>query len=99
VFVLDVENVLKRLDRFQQRLIAMSVLEEYSQAEVARLLPCSLRRVERELPEALDSVSRMFLEGGLIREFAGNTRDGRACQEGRNRKMNVSSYNNGRNIS
>ncbi len=57
-----------RLNPFQQRLIAMNVLEEYSLPEVARLLPCPLRTVEREVPDALDLLSRAFLESGLIKQ-------------------------------
>lgn len=69
IFVHDVESALARLDWFHQRLIAMSVLEEFSFREVARLLPCPLRTVEREVPEALDALSRMFLDGGLLKEL------------------------------
>jgi len=67
IFVHDMDSVLQRLTPFQQRLIAMSILEEYTLPEVARLLPCPLRTVEREVPDALDELSRAFLEKGLIR--------------------------------
>jgi len=68
IFVHDMDTALGRLNPFQQRLIAMSVLEEYSLTEVARLLPCPLRTVEREVPDALDVLSRAFLESGLIKQ-------------------------------
>ena len=68
IFVHDMDTVLQRLSPFQQRLIAMNVLEEYSLIEVARLLPCPLRTVEREVPDALDVLSRAFLESGLIKK-------------------------------
>jgi Sigma-70, region 4 len=74
IFVLDVEMALERLNPLWRRLIAMSVLEDYSFPEVARLMPCPLRTVERELPDALDELSRWFLEGGLIRELPVGTR-------------------------
>jgi DNA-directed RNA polymerase specialized sigma24 family protein len=67
IFVHDMDTVLRRLNPSQQRLIAMSVLEEYSLPEVARLLICPLRTVEREVPEALDILSRAFLDSGLIK--------------------------------
>ncbi len=67
IFVHDMDTALRRLNPFQQRLIAMNVLEEYSLPEVARLLPCPLRTVEREVPDALDVLSRAFLESGLIK--------------------------------
>jgi DNA-directed RNA polymerase specialized sigma24 family protein len=68
IFVHDMDTALGRLNPFQQRLIAMNVLEEYSLPEVARLLPCPLRTVEREVPDALDLLSRAFLESGLIKQ-------------------------------
>ena len=68
IFVHDMETVLQRLNPFQQRLIAMNVLEEYSLREVARLLPCPLRTVEREVPDALDELSRVLLRSGLIKQ-------------------------------
>ncbi len=68
IFVHDMDTALRRLNPFQQRLIAMNVLEEYSLPEVARLLPCPLRTVEREVPDALDLLSRAFLESGLIKQ-------------------------------
>lgn len=68
IFVHDMDTVLQRLNAFQQRLIAMNVLEEYSLPEVARLLPCPLRTVEREVPDTLDLLSRAFLDSGLIKQ-------------------------------
>jgi len=98
IFVHDVERAMERLHPFQQRLIAMSVLEEYSQPEVARLLPCPLRTVQREVPEALDALSQMFLAGGLIKEFATAKQVSKTCQEGKNGKLGASDCNEGKNI-
>jgi DNA-directed RNA polymerase specialized sigma24 family protein len=98
IFVHDVERALERLRPFQQRLVAMSVLEEYSQPEVARLLPCPLRTVERELPEALDTLSRMFLDGGLIKEFACVKTARKTCQEGKDHRCGVNDCKRGNNI-
>ena len=72
IFVHDVEGALAGLDVFHRRLIAMNVLEEYNFPEVARLLSCPLRTVEREVPEALDTLSRIFLEGGLLNKLIQN---------------------------
>jgi DNA-directed RNA polymerase specialized sigma24 family protein len=72
IFVHDVEGALAGLDGFHRRLIAMNVLEEYSFPEVARLLRCPLRTVEREVPEALDTLSGIFLEGGLLNKLIQN---------------------------
>jgi hypothetical protein len=83
ILVLDVEMALDRLDPLHKQLIAMSVLEDFSFPEVARLVPCPLRTVEREVPEALDRLSRIFLEGGLIRILPVGTRGEGPPQEGR----------------
>ncbi|MBI3478256.1 MAG: hypothetical protein HY010_21205 [Acidobacteria bacterium] len=69
IFVHDMDTMLHRLNPFQQQLIAMNVLEEYSMPEVARLVACPLRTVEREVPDALDVLSLALLEGGLIRRM------------------------------
>lgn len=98
IFVHDVERALERLDAFQGKLIAMNVLEEYSRPEVARLVGCPLRTVERVVPEALDTLSRIFLDGGLIREFPMGTRGAKTCQEGKNYNFDVSDCNGGKNI-
>jgi len=74
ILVLDVEMALDHLDPLHKQLIAMSVLEDFSYPEVARLVPCPLRTVEREVPEALDCLSRIFLDGGLIRILPMGTR-------------------------
>ena len=66
IFVHDVERALAQLNSFQQKLVAMNVIEEYSLPEVSRLLRCPLRTVEREVPEAIDALSQIFLCGGLI---------------------------------
>ena len=69
IFVHDVERMLGRLDPLSQKLIAKIVLQEYTQDEAARLLGCWRRTVGRRFPEALDRLSEMFLEGGLLRPF------------------------------
>ena len=69
IFVHDVEGALSGLDRFHQKLITMNVLEENNLTEVSRLLRCPLRTVEREVPEALDALSQIFLERGLLNQI------------------------------
>lgn len=61
IFVHDVERSLEKLDAFDQKLIAAIVLEEYSEWDAARMMHCSLRTIERYLPEAVDRVSQIFL--------------------------------------
>jgi hypothetical protein len=69
IFVHDVETALRRLNDFQQQMIALNVLEEYNLPEVARLLGCPLRTVEREISDTLDELSGVFLACGLMNEM------------------------------
>ena len=67
ILVHDVDRCLARLERFEQELVARVILQEYSHAEAAVLLHCTRRTVTRRLPEALDLLSKIFLETGLLR--------------------------------
>ena len=80
IFVHDVENCVLRLDEFSQRLIARLILQEYTEDEAARLLHCSVRKIERLLPEALDQLTAQFLGGGLLSPFP--KVEPEPCQEG-----------------
>ena len=77
IFVTDMERAIEKLSPFQKKLLAMNVLEEYTVPEVARLINCNQRTVERLLQEALDDLSRILLIGGLLDELPVATR-GRA---------------------
>lgn len=98
IFVHDVERALERLDVFQGKLVAMNILEEYSMPEVARLVGCPLRTVQRVVPEALDEMSRAFLAGGLLNELVTATSAGKSCQEGKMQQFGVSDCSDGKNI-
>jgi len=91
IFVHDVERGLEKLDEFEKKLIAKLVLQDYSQKETARLMGCKRRTVVRRFPEALDQLSEIFLEGGLLTRLpAGNSAPRESCQEG---EMNKKSLN------
>jgi hypothetical protein len=98
IFVHDVERALTRLSAFHQKLIAMVVIEQFCMPEVARLVRCPLRTLEREFPDALDLLARMFLEGGLLDEVRGNTSHANSCQEGKNYNFEASDSKQGKNI-
>jgi hypothetical protein len=66
IFVYDVERALARLKGFAQLLIATIIFQEYTQDEAAERLRCARRTICREFPEALDRVSEIFLQGGLL---------------------------------
>lgn len=98
IFVHDMERALRQLDPLQQRLIAMNILEDYSLPEVATLMRCRLRTLERILPDALDDLSRLLLAGGLLEEGAWTRSRWNRCQEGKNFKKTVSDCMDGKNI-
>jgi DNA-directed RNA polymerase specialized sigma24 family protein len=51
------EREIERLNALEKKLLAMNVLEEYTIPEVARLLGCTQRTVERFLQDAPDQLS------------------------------------------
>lgn len=83
IFVHDIETSLERLGGFEKKVIAMVVLEEFSQEEAARLLQCSPRTVGRYIYEALDKLSEIFLRGSILKPMvdAFPNRE-TTCQEG-----------------
>jgi hypothetical protein len=97
IFVHDVERALERLDTFQGKLLAMNILEEYSMPEVARLVGCPLRTVQRVIPEALDEMARVFLQGGLLEEMVTSSSAENGCQEGKMQQFGASVCIDGKN--
>jgi len=67
IFVHDVERCLERLDEISRSLIARITLQEYTQAEAAKILHCCRKTIQRLYPDALDQVSAIFLEVGLLK--------------------------------
>jgi hypothetical protein len=91
IFVHDVANGLAQLGGFEGRLIAKIALQDYTQNETARLLGCWRRTVGRRFPEALDRLTEIFLEGGLlIRLPANDVARANNCQGGRIGKIPAS---------
>lgn len=84
IFVHDVERSLEKLDEFERKVIGKVVFQDYTQDEAARLLGCWRRTVSRRFYEALDRLSEIFLESGLLTWLPGrNPGGGETCQEGK----------------
>lgn len=82
IFVHDVARGLNKLDSFDHKLIARIVLQDYTHNETARLLGCWRRTVGRRFPEALDQLTDIFLEAGLlVRLPATDVARQKICQE------------------
>ena len=87
IFVTDMERAIEKLNTLEKKLLAMNVLEEYYVPEIARLLGCNEKTVRRALQDALDQLSRILLEGGLLEELPSVTQRRKSCQEGKNYKF------------
>lgn len=82
IFVHDVERCLDLLSWADKAVIATVVLEEQTRKRAAELLGCTSRTIARRLPDALDKVSEIFLERGILQPFANHVRaSSPACQE------------------
>ncbi len=66
IFVHDVEKCLKSLTETQLMLIERIALQEYTQGETAELAGMSLRTVVRRYAGAVDTLTSIFLEAGLL---------------------------------
>ena len=66
IFVHDVDRSLEKLEWLEKELIGKIVLQEYSQDQAAILLGCWRRTVARRFLEAVDRLTEIFLNGGLL---------------------------------
>jgi hypothetical protein len=66
IFVHDMETCLDRLDEFSRQLIARHILQEHDRCATARLLHCNEKTVRRLTPLALDQLSEILLDMGLL---------------------------------
>lgn len=66
IFCFDVEKRLSRLTVTNQQLIKRISLQQYTQGEAAGMLGMSLRNCIRQYGYALDTLTEMFLEAGLL---------------------------------
>ena len=91
IFVHDVARGLEQLGEFEHKLIAKIALQDYTQNETARVLGCWRRTVGRRFPEALDRVTEIFLDSGLlIRLPATDVARAKNCQEGNSEEIPAS---------
>jgi hypothetical protein len=81
IFVHDVEHALDQLDIFARQLIAAIIFHEYTQDEAAEVLNIGRRTIVREYPLALDQISEIFLEGGLLNRLPTSPVE-KTCQGG-----------------
>jgi len=66
IFVLDVERCLDHLGRLDRALLSRISLQEYTHAEAASLLGYSVRAISYKYPMALDRLTELLLNTGLL---------------------------------
>ena len=81
ILVHDVERCLKRLDDFSRALVARIVFQDYTWDETVALLRCSRSAVWRQFPRALDRLSEIFLEVGLLQLLPAAESGPDTCQD------------------
>ncbi len=68
IFVTDMERALEELSDWERKLLTMNIVEDYSAAEVSKILAFPQRTVERQLHAAIDSLSRVMGGRGMLEE-------------------------------
>ncbi len=77
VFVRDVELCLARLSDEHGEMITLVGLYDFSRDEIAEMLRCSKTWVQQHVVQAVDALSEIFLQTGVLRE---DRPDRRQCQ-------------------
>ncbi len=97
IFVHDMEKCLDRLDEFSRQLIARHILQEHDRWATAKLLHCNEKTVRRLTPFALDQMSDILLERGLMERLEPSPEN--SCQVGPEGGYAVSDSEDGENKS
>jgi len=94
IFVHDVEQALDQLQLFPRQIIAAVLFQEYTHEEAAEVLHCGRRTITREFPLALDQISEIFLEGGLLNRLPCTRSVEKSCQGGQEGQLPLSYCSN-----
>ena len=95
IFVHDMERCLEKLDEFSRQLIARHILQEHDREATGRLLNCNEKTVRRLTPLALDVLSEILLDVGLLERLDSNSK--KSCQGGPEVEKFVSNCEDGEN--
>jgi hypothetical protein len=95
IFVHDMEMCLDRLDEFSREIIARHILQEHDQVATGRLLHCTERTVRTHVPIALDLLSDIMLEVGLMERIDSRVKN--SCQGGLEDEISASDWEQGKN--
>ena len=94
VFVHDMEVCLKRLGEFSRQVITRCVLQGHNRWDAARLLRCNEKTIRRHIPVALDELSEILLDVGLLKKL--DSTDEKSCQGGKFDEFLVSDCDDGK---
>src|SRR6266700_4096128 len=89
IFVHDVESAVEQLDAFAKEVVATIIFQDYTQDEAAEVLRCGRRTVCRVFPEAIDRITDVFLDGGLLNRLPPVPVEN-SCQEGESADFELS---------
>lgn len=81
IFVHDIERCLERLDPESQSLIVRMVFQDYTQEEAAAIFGCTLRTLSRRFPEAIDRMTQILIDCGLLERIGAIKSRGRICPQ------------------
>ena len=95
IFVHDMERCLEKLDEFSRQIIARHILQEHDQAATGRLLNCTERTVRTYVPIALDLLTEILIDVGLLEGSDWQMK--KCCQGGVGSEICVSSCERGKN--
>lgn len=66
IFVLDIERCLDKLGHVDRAILSRIVLQEYTHEETAVLLGVGLRTISYKYPIALDRLTALLMQSGLL---------------------------------
>ncbi len=95
ILVHDMEICLQRLSEFSRQLLARYILQEHDLPATARLLHCNEKTIRRTIPIALDELSEILLDVGLL-ESQNSVRQ-KSCQGGKTDEFPASDCKEGEN--
>jgi DNA-directed RNA polymerase specialized sigma24 family protein len=95
ILVHDMEICLQRLSEFSRQLLARYILQEHDLPATARLLHCNEKTIRRTIPIALDELSEILLDVGLL-ESQNSVRQ-KSCQGGKTDEFPASDCKEGAN--
>jgi len=93
VFARDVELCLRRLNDAHAEIIALVGLYDFTRQEIAGMLRCSRACVIARVNDALDALTEIFLQTGLLSEGRPDRRQWQASGECRRKKPAIARSN------